>query len=669
MPTIEALLDEGLKFVILSPHQAERARDGGDWFDVSSGTIDPTQPYRLHAASGRALDVFFYDGPISSAIGFEGLLLSAATLVDRFGSALVADRGRDQLVHVATDGESYGHHTRWGERTLAYALAVEAPRRGFTVTNYAAYLAAHPPVAEVRLKSGENDEGTAWSCAHGVGRWTRDCGCSVGTPGFSQKWRAPLRRALDLVRDRAAALYERQAAELLGDPWGARDRYVCVLGAVGDGEAQDRFLEAERKVPLDGAERLRALRLLELQRYCQLMYTSCGWFFDELSGLEATQILRYANRAIELQRILGHEDLEPMFRAVLGEARSNLREWGDGAEVYRRLVAPSRVAHERVAAQEAILSLFVPRPRELTYGDYRVKRFGERRAGDARFGLVTGRINLRWLPTGETHELAYAVLHVGAADVCCAVAAAAAGQRNAFDAVWQKWPQQSIAPLVRAIERGFGPAEYTMRDLLLEERHRVLREVYGDLLKGVGEEYARLYDNHRHTMHLLRDAGLPIPEPLKQAAESVLGARFEAEIARQRRSRDPARYRRAIKMAEDARERGLSLQRAEAQRAFAAMLCDLLASIRAQPAAERIREALDFLELGRQLGIEAVSPRAQEQLWELDAALPSHPPELDALGAALGFAPSAAIRAVPVGGEGENAIDPATRTRPAPRAA
>jgi alpha-amylase/alpha-mannosidase (GH57 family) len=671
MPTVEALIDEGLRFVVLSPHQAAGARDGGDWFDVSSGTIDPTQPYRLHAAGERYLDVFFYDGPISSAIGFQGLLFSAASLVDRFSSALVADRHRDQLIHVATDGESYGHHTRWGERTLAYALAVEAPRREFTVTNYAAYLNAHPPTAEVRLKDGPSGEGTAWSCAHGVGRWVRDCGCSAGTPGFNQAWRAPLRRALDLVRDRAAGLYDRQAAALLRDPWDARDRYVAALE--GD-RARERFLEAEASHPLDSDERLRTLRLLELMRYGQLMYTSCGWFFDEISGLEATQILRYANRALELYQMLAGEDLEPIFLGVLAEAKSNLPEHRDGAEVYRRLVAPTRVAHPRLAAQEAILSLFVPRARELGYGEYHVKRFGERRAGDARFGLVTGRISLRWRPTGEINELAYAVLHVGAADVCCAVAPAGTGYREITEAVWKEWPRQSIARLLRAIERGFGPAEYTMRDLLLEERHRVLREVYGDLLKGVGEEYARLYDNHRHTMHVLRDAGLPIPEPLKQAAESVLGARFEAEIARQRRSRDPARYRRAIKMAEDARERGLTLQRAEARRAFSEMLSDLVASIRQKPTPERIREAVDFLALGRQLGIEAVSPRAQEQLWELLQTTPTRPPALEALVAQLGFAPPAPAAVMPTAAAGaatdsENAIDPATRTRPAPRAA
>lgn len=668
----EALVDEGVRFAILSPHQAEAARDGGDWFDVSSGSIDPTQPYRLELDGGRHLDLFFYDGPISSAIGFEGLLSSAARYVDRLAQAIVPDRGRDQLIHVATDGESYGHHTRFGERTLAYALHVEAPRRGFTVTNYAAYLAAHPPTATVRLKPGPNGEGTAWSCAHGVGRWLRDCGCSAGTPGFSQSWRAPLRRALDLVRDRAAELYAREAPPLLGDAWAARDDYVQAL----DGDAaQARFLDAHATHALDAGERLRALRLCEMQRYTQLMYTSCGWFFDEISGLEGAQILRYANRALELYEILSGESLEAQFLDILAEAKSNLPRFGDGAAIYRQLVAPTRVAHERLAAQEAILSLFVSRPRELRYGDYHVKRYGERRAGDARFALVTGRIQMRWCPTGELNELRYAVLHVGAADVCAAVARAGTGGRETAETVWREWPRQSIARLVRAIERGYGPAEYTVRDILTEERHRVLREVYGDLLKGVGAEYARLYDNHRHTMHLLRDAGLPIPEPLKQAAESVLGARFEAEVARQRRSRDPARYRRAVKMAQDASERGLTLQRTQASRAFAEMLCDQLLQLRPSPTPEKIRAVVELLALGRQLGVDAVSPRAQEMLWALLSTVSERSAELESLAVELGFASGTTAEADRGAGEssdGENAIDPARplrRTRPAPRAA
>ena len=640
LATVETLIDEGLSFLILSPHQAEAAREGGDWFDVSTGSIDPTQPYRVFTHGGRHLDCFFYDGPISNAIGFEHALDSSRTLLDRLTAAAREDRARDQLIHVATDGESYGHHTRHGERTLAYALAVEAPRRGLTVTNYGAYLAAHPPNAEARLKPGPNGEGTAWSCAHGVGRWSRDCGCNAGTPGWNQQWRTPLRRALDFVRERCAALYEARGAICFADPWATRDAYAEAL--------LTRNKQAFLAKHLRAGDSLEALRLLEMARYAQLMYTSCGWFFDELSGLEGTQVLRYACRALELHALLSGEDLEPAFLELLADAPSNLAQYGDGAEVYRQLVAPSRVSHERLAAQEAILSLFVPRAREVRVGDYQVRRSGERRSGDARFGLVTGRMACQWLPTGELNEVAYAVLHVGAADVCCAVSRSPGSQalKEITEAVWREWPGQSIARLVRLIEQGFGHAEYTVRDLLFEERERVLRQVYGELLAGVGAEYARLYDNHRHTMHVLRDAGLPIPEPLRQAAETVLGTRFEAEIARQRRSRDPARYRRALEMAEDARKRGLTLHRPSAARMFGEMLCDLIAEIGRGPTPERVRSARDFLTLARRLDIVAITPRAQEMLFELVCAQPEAAPLLQPLATDLGFADLATARVV-----------------------
>jgi hypothetical protein len=611
----QALVDEGLGFVILSPHQAEAWRDNSEWIDVSTGTIDPTRPYRLFTPSGP-LDVFFYDGPISNAIGFAGALVSASALVDRLQNA-AGDADRDRLIHVATDGESYGHHTPHGERTLAYALAVEAPRRGFEITNYAAWRAAHPPTAEVRLKPGPGGEGTAWSCAHGLGRWMRDCGCSAGMPGWSQAWRGPLRRGLDLVRDRVAALFESRAGLFDNDPWGARDRYLVEQPANAE-----------------------ALRLLEMQRYALLMYTSCGWFFDEISGLEATQILRYANRALELYQQLSGEDLEPELLLLLSEARSNLPEHPSGAQVYRRFVTGSRVGPERLAAQEAILSLFVTRPREARFGLYHIKRGAERRAGDGRFALLTGHATLVWAPTGECNTLSYSVLHVGAADVCCAVAPLSGPRhREAADAIWAEWPLQSIARILRAIEKQLGPAEYRLHDLLMEERELVLQRVYGDLLAGVGAEYARLYDNHRHTMHVLRDAGLPIPEPLRQAAEAVLGARFEAEIRRQKRSRDPARYRRAIDMAEDARRRELRLLRPEAQRSFAEMLCDLLAGVADDAHGGEVREALEFLELARRLGIEAVSPRAQELLWAAMQSQPDAALLLQPLAREMGFAP------------------------------
>jgi hypothetical protein len=431
-----------------------------------------------------------------------------------------------------------------------------------------------------------------------------------------------------------------------------------------------RFADEQAGRPLDGVERLTVLNLLEMARFALLMYTSCGWFFDELSGLEGQQVLRYAARAIELYELLSSEplarahapsspaaqgrlersrastsppaqkSLEPDFLAALAEARSNLPALGDGAAVFRALVAPARVSHERLAAEEAILALFLPLPRERRFGSYRVRRSGERRAGDARFALYTGRMTCEWLPTGELNELTFAVLHVGAADVCCAVAPFVSGHRRALEALWQSWRSPALAPLLRTLEHGLGPANYTVRSLIPEERERVLTRIYGELLSGVGAEYARLYDNHRHTMHLLRDAGLPIPEPLRQAAEAVVRARFEAEIARQRRSRDPARYRRAMEMAEDARRRELTLGHTEAQRTFGEMLCDLVAAVVAEPRAAQVQEALALIELASRLGIDAVTPRAQELLY---TRLPS--PEALAvtrpLALALGFAEGA----------------------------
>lgn len=208
--TLGALIDERLRFVILSPYQAARARSLGEaaWFDASDGRIDPGIPYRYfhRDGSGRSIAVFFYDGPISRAIAFEGVLTSSQALVTRLSHA---PGGEGRLVHIATDGESYGHHTRLGERGLAYALTVEAPAHGFAVTNYGSFLERHPPTMEVEVQAGPNGEGTAWSCSHGLGRWSRDCGCQTGgQPGWNQAWRAPLRAALDYVRDEATRHFE-----------------------------------------------------------------------------------------------------------------------------------------------------------------------------------------------------------------------------------------------------------------------------------------------------------------------------------------------------------------------------------------------------------------------------------------------------------------------------
>ncbi|MCI0401935.1 MAG: monofunctional biosynthetic peptidoglycan transglycosylase [Acidobacteria bacterium] len=347
--TLAVLAEEGVRFTLLAPGQAASVREpGGDW-RPGAAALDPRRAYRCDVGQGRTLALFFYDGAISNAIAFDGLLRSgdalAARLLAGFDGAPHA-----QLVQVATDGESYGHHHRFGEMALAAACARIEASGAATLTNHAAFLAAHPPVLEARVV-----DGSSWSCAHGVERWRADCGCRAGRhAGWTQGWRAPLRETLDWLRDAVDPLYEARAGALFKDPWAARDAYVEVL-LDRSRACVDAFLEGHALRPLDAAGRVQALRGLELQRHRLLMYTSCGWFFDEISGVETVQVLRYAARVLQLARLLGGDaGLETEFVRRLAAAPSNIAQLRDGAGVWRRHVAPSVTDLARVAAHYAI---------------------------------------------------------------------------------------------------------------------------------------------------------------------------------------------------------------------------------------------------------------------------------------------------------------------------
>jgi alpha-amylase/alpha-mannosidase (GH57 family) len=351
--TLGVLIDEGLRYVILSPHQAARVRPLGAqaWQNVEGGDgADPSVPYKYfhRDGSGRSIVIFFYDGRISQAIAFGGLLSSSRALVERCVSA--ARGGRAPLVNVATDGESYGHHFRFGELCLAYALEEEAAAHGLRVTNYGEFLDGHPPLWEAEIKAGE---GSAWSCVHGLGRWTRDCGCRTGArEGWNQRWRTPLRAALDFLRDDAADKFETAAGELLRDPWEARNDYVELL--VAPSASSTEFLARHASRFLSERERVRALRLLELQRHAMTMYTSCGWFFDDISGLETVQVLRYAGRALELLDELGFDAPREPFLEILAGAQSNVAGAGNGADIFRREVI-LRASEDKFADTTALI--------------------------------------------------------------------------------------------------------------------------------------------------------------------------------------------------------------------------------------------------------------------------------------------------------------------------
>lgn len=326
---MSALIDEGLRYVILAPHQAS---------PVDDATVDASVPYRYldRERPNKSIAVFLYDGSTSRAIAFENLLKSSSELVDAFAHAL---HGRE-MINIATDGETYGHHFKFGDLCLAHALIEEAPARGFTVTNYGDCLDRHPPESDIEINNGSDGEGTSWSCAHGVGRWIRDCGCHTGgEPGWNQAWRKRLRDALDFLRDANIPHFEATRGELFNFPWLARDESIALILNPAASREQFVFDHAGRWLSRD--EQQRALTYLELQRMLLLMYTSCGWFFNDISGIETIQILKYAARAIDLMEQLGLPSIRDRFLEILNEAESNRADVGTGADIYRRFVEPS----------------------------------------------------------------------------------------------------------------------------------------------------------------------------------------------------------------------------------------------------------------------------------------------------------------------------------------
>ncbi len=526
--TLEALAEAGIAFTVLAPSQARRIRrkGGREWKEVD-GSLDPSRAYECRLPSGRRLAIFFYDGPISRAVAFERLLSKGEHFVGRLIGAFNESRGWPQIVHIATDGETYGHHHRHGDMALAYALdAIEARGRA-RLTNYGEYLEGHPPDHEVQIH-----ENSSWSCVHGIERWRSHCGCSSGhRPDWSQEWRAPLRQALDWLRDELASPYEREAAQLLRDPWATRDDYVEIVLDRSAGR-RESFLFRHARAPLPAEAELRTWKLLELQRHLMLMYTSCGWFFDELTGIETIQVLQYAGRALQLAEEALTLSYEGPFLERLDQARSNLPERGGGRQVYEDCVRPTRVDHLAVAGHYAISSLFRPYEERDTVYCYDVARRHARLqpAGTAR--LLTGRAEVVSRVTGEALDTDFGVLHWGDHNLTGGVRPFRDDAEHAAmeDEVGHAFAGADFPEVTRLFDRHFGGSTYSLRSLFRDERRAILREVLGANLEDAEASYRQIYERRVPLMRFLTGLGIPLPRPFRVAAELVLNASLRASL-------------------------------------------------------------------------------------------------------------------------------------------
>ncbi len=318
--TLEVLAEEGILFTILAPHQVEAVSSDG-------------APLRYLAAKGREIAVCIYDGRLSGEMAFGNLLNSGSMLANRLAPD---DPDAETIItSVAMDGETFGHHHRFGEMGLARAVRLLEEREDVRVENFASFLARNPPAQDAVLVSP-----SSWSCVHGIERWRSDCGCKISPEvQTSQAWRAPLREGLEWLAGELDKIFESEGEGLFSrDPWKVRDRYGEVIG--GSEALALAFVADSIERRNDGARIERAAELLEMENDTLRLFTSCAWFFDDLARIETIQVLKYAAYAIELS---GHADrLEMGLLDRIGDARSNDPAEGTGRDIWNGKVKPQQ---------------------------------------------------------------------------------------------------------------------------------------------------------------------------------------------------------------------------------------------------------------------------------------------------------------------------------------
>ena len=520
LETLEVLAQEGIKFTLLAPGQARRVRKigGRSWRDVSGQRVDPKMPYLCRLPSGKSIAIFFYDGPISNDIAFGKLLVRGEHLADRLRGAFVEKQGGPQLVNIATDGETYGHHHRFGDMALAYCLHHIEANDLARITVYGEYLEQQPPTHEVEIH-----EDSSWSCVHGVARWKEACGCCSGSnPGWHQDWRAPLRQAMDWLRDKLIELYEKEAPQYLKDPWRARDDYIDVILDRSPSSVV-RFLQAHAARELDAEDKVKARKLLEMQLYAMLMFTSCGWFFDEVSGIETVQIILYAARALQLARETAGWDLEPEYLSLLERVPSNIPEFATAAGVYGRLIRPEMLDLLRVGAHYAIASLFAGSPEKVDLFCYSAQSEIYDRLESGRQKLAVGRARLCSNITGEDRVVSFAVVHFGDQNIMGGVKEYAGdgefeGLRRTISA---DFSGNKMPDVISHIDRFFGQHSYSLWHLFKDEQRRILNQIAEPSIGEVESSLWRSFKDHQPLMEAMNKLRIPLPRAFYATAKFV----------------------------------------------------------------------------------------------------------------------------------------------------
>ncbi len=609
--TLEVLAELDIKFTILAPRQAGKVRRIGDkqWIDVSQGNIDPTTAYQAVLPSGNKIALFFYDGSISQAVAFEGLLARGEYLAERLKSAFSQDCEWDQLAHIATDGETYGHHHKFGDMALAYSLELIENFDDVELTNYGEFLERHPPEHEVEII-----ENSSWSCEHGVERWRSDCGCRIGGPDTSQAWRAPLRQALDMLHDKSKEVLDKEGGALVHDSFAARDDYINLILDRREVTVRD-FIEKHAKNKPDDASLSRVLMLMEMARHSMLMFTSCGWFFNDISRIEAVQILCYAARVVQLVRELTGEDVEEEFLSVLEKAKSNERKYGDGRRIYMQYVKPVEIDLKKVCVHFSVSSLFEDFEKETDIYCYFIKTGRHERLCAGRAGLTTGEAIIGSRITLESARLSYCALHLGDHNLVAGVRDFT--QPEAFEQMERKvadaFHQADFPAVIRLIDDEFEGNTYTIKALFRDQQRKVINEVLESTMSEGETMLRQFYEHNGPIIRYLQETEAPLPSVFRIAGEFVVNLDlrrcFESEDMDVDRARELVREAEDMDLELDTRGLGFALEHAIERNAK---------QFKENPEnKERLDALIEMIRFARSAPLEINYWNAQNSFWQM----------------------------------------------------
>lgn len=531
LATLEVLVDHGIKFTILAPRQAKRTRKIGAarrWKDVSETDVDTSVPYVCTLPSGRQIVLFFYSGAPSHDIAYGGLLHSGENLARRIMESFPPDDGETHLAHVATDGESFGHHHHHGDMALAYCLHYIEANKLAKITNYGEFLEKFPPEYEVEIW-----ECSSWSCAHGVERWRSNCGCAADlSRSGRQQWRAPLRQAMDWLRDKIAEVYEARMSKYCPDPGRIRNEYIAVINDRSLSNVQNFITRATGR-ELGPEDKVTFLKLLEMQRNGLLMYTSCGWFFDNLSGIEAVQILMYAARAMQLCHEIQNWNLEPEYKGILQNAPSDTRPFINGREIYEAYVEPARVDLHRVGAHFALSSVFEESAKEKTdiYCYSATTDDFERVEAGVQI-LTTSRTKIRSTITLEEYSVDSAVLYLGDHHLFAAVQGRVSDEqfnrnRQELNKAFRKGDSNEV---MRLMNTAFDGKNYSLTHLFKDQQRQILNDLLESTWEEIESSFRHIYEHNYAIMQMIRNMNMPLPKALSAPAEFILNQDICAAI-------------------------------------------------------------------------------------------------------------------------------------------